>query len=115
MRLGFHGFIWSRRGSTRSFGQQGRGNRTDVNQINAYLERAREIIGERSPAEIDYDDAVVAHLGRGLSIKNAISAANRTYPSEALKPGPAHWDDLAARYHYLAEHKAILTKLGLKE
>jgi len=34
----------------------------DVNQINAYLDRAREIIGDRSSHEIEYDDAVVAHL-----------------------------------------------------
>ena len=34
----------------------------NVNEINAYLERAHEIIGDRSKGEIDYDNAVVAHL-----------------------------------------------------
>ncbi len=87
----------------------------DVNQINAYLQRAREIIGERSPGEIEYDNAVVANLSAGMSIKKAIAAANRQYPEEALKPQPDHWDDLAARYEYMREHKIILRKLGMSE
>jgi hypothetical protein len=37
----------------------------DVNQINAYLTSAREIIGDRSQAEIEYDNAVVANLNTG--------------------------------------------------
>ena len=37
-------------------------NCMNINQINAYLEGAREIMGERSQTEIAYDDAVVAHL-----------------------------------------------------
>jgi hypothetical protein len=82
------------------------------NLINAYLERAREIIGERSPAEIAYDDSVVSHLSAGMDIKQAIQAANREHPEEALEPGPEHWGDLASRYAYLAEHKAILEQLG---
>ena len=41
----------------------------NANQINAYLKRAREIIGDRSQAEIDYDNAVVAHLSRGMDIR----------------------------------------------
>ena len=56
----------------------------DVNQINAYLERAREIIGDRSQAEIDYDDAVVAHLSSGMDIKSAIAAAN-DHPAKRLR------------------------------
>ena len=87
----------------------------NVNLINSYLERAREIIGDRSPAEIDYDDAVVAHLGSGMDIKRAIAAANQTYPEEALMPNLDGWADLAARYQYIAEHDAILTRLGIKE
>jgi hypothetical protein len=87
----------------------------DVNQINAYLERAREIIGDRSQAEVDYDNAVVAHLSTGMDIKRAIAAANRKYPEEALRPEPEHWADLAARYQYIKEHKAILKSLGMRE
>ena len=87
----------------------------NVKEINAYLEQAREIIGERSPAEIAYDDAVVAHLSRGMDIRRAIQAANRAQPEEALQPGPEHWEDLVSRYEYLREHKAILIRLGIKE
>jgi len=86
----------------------------NVNEVNAYLQRAREIIGERSPAEIAYDDSVVAQLSQAKDIKRAIRAANREHPEEALKPGPEDWPDLAARYEYLMEHKAILKTLGYR-
>ena len=87
----------------------------NVNEINAYLERTREIIGDRSEDEVEYDNAVVAHLGVGKDIKRAIRAANREHPSEALQPSAKHWPDLAARYDYLLEHQAILKRLGIKE
>jgi len=87
----------------------------NANQINAYLERAREIIGDRSQAEIDYDNAVVAHLSSGMDIKSAIAAANRKYPDEALRPGAGDWADLEARYGYLRDHKGILKRLGISE
>ena len=89
--------------------------RMNVNEINAYVQRAREIIGDRSQSEIAYDDSVVAHLSRGMDIKRAIRAANQEHPEEALAPGPEHWADLAARYEYILEHKAILKTLGMKE
>jgi hypothetical protein len=87
----------------------------NVNQINAYLDRAREIIGDRSPREIEYDDAVVAHLSAGKEIKRAIRAANEEHPDEALEPHPDQWSDVLARYRYLMEHKAILKTLGMRE
>ncbi|MBN9692976.1 MAG: hypothetical protein J0M24_22260 [Verrucomicrobia bacterium] len=87
----------------------------NVNEINEYLQRAREIIGERSQAEIAYDDFVVVQLSRGADIKRAIRAANQEFPGEALTPGPDHWTDLASRYEYIREHKGILKKLGVKE
>jgi hypothetical protein len=85
------------------------------NQIKAYLERAREIIGDRSQAEIDYDNAVVEHLSSGMDIKSAIAAANRKYPDEALTPGAGDWADMEARYQYIREHKSILNRLGISE
>ena len=87
----------------------------NVDQINAYLERAREIIGDRSRGEIDYDNAVVAHLSAGMDIKRAIAAANQKYPHEALRPDPDDWADLDARYEYIEEHQAILKRLGLRQ
>jgi hypothetical protein len=87
----------------------------NVNEINAYLQRAREIIGDRSQAEVDNDNSVVAHLDRGMDIEQAIRAANLEHPEEALKPGADHWPDLAARYQYILEHKTILKTLGMRE
>ncbi len=87
----------------------------NVDDINAYLQRAQEIIGDRSPAEIEYDDSVVGHLSRGMDIKRAIRAASQEHPDEALKPGPDDWADLRGRYDYIREHKGILEKLGMKE
>ena len=86
-----------------------------VKEINTYLQRAREIIGERSPSEIAYDDCVLAHLCTGVDIRGAVRAANRQHPDEALTPGQEHWDDLASRYDYLREHKNILKRLGIRE
>jgi hypothetical protein len=97
------------------FAEHSTGFRMNMNEINAYLERAQEIIGERSQAEVAYDDSVVAHLSEGENIKQAIREANREHPEEALQPGPEHWEDLACRYDYILEHKAILKRLGMKE
>jgi hypothetical protein len=57
----------------------------DARLISDYLARAREILGNRSATEIEYDDTVVAVLANGMDIKNAVDAANREHPDEALK------------------------------
>jgi hypothetical protein len=87
----------------------------DVDEINNYLDQAREVIGERSPGEVEYDNAIVANLNAGMNIRKALAAANQKYPKEALQPGPDDWADLAARYNYIKEHKAILKLLGMKD
>ena len=87
----------------------------DSHLTNDYLVRAREILGDRTDAEIEYDNTVVAFMAKGMDIKGAVDAANRKHPDEALKPDPAHWEDLAARYDYISKHKLILQKLGIKE
>jgi hypothetical protein len=114
-RLGFISDVTGPPPLGRIFALYVTGFRMNVNEINAYLQQAREIIGERSQSEITYDDCVVAHLNRGLDIKRAIRAANQEHPEEALKPGPEHWADLAARYDYILQHKAILKTLGMRE
>ena len=83
-----------------------------VKAMKAYLKQAEEIIGERTPAEIDYDNRVVAGLAAGMDIRRAIEAANQDYPEEALKPAPDQWTDLAGRYNYLRQHNEILKKLA---
>jgi hypothetical protein len=87
----------------------------DAHLINDYLARARAILGDRTDTEIDYDNTVVAFLTKGMDIKSAVDAANREHPEEAIKPDPAHWEDLAARYDYITKHKLMLQKLGIKE
>ena len=87
----------------------------DAHLINDYLARARAILGDRTDTEIDYDNTVVAFLAKGMDIKSAVDAANSEHPEEALKPDPAHWEDLAARYDYILKHQLILQKLGIKE
>ena len=82
---------------------------------NDYLARARTILGERTDTEIESDNTVVAFMAKGMDIKSAVDAANREHPDEALKPDPAHWEDLAARYDYILKHQLILQKLGIKE
>jgi len=86
----------------------------DEKHISMYLKRAQEIIGERSLEEIEYDNAVVANLEEGLNIKKAIETANNLHPKEALDPDMHSWDDVASRYQYLKQHKAILVKLNHK-
>ena len=83
--------------------------------INAYLDRAREIIGERSPAEKAYDDEVVAGLDKGLGISAAIKAANAKFPDEALQFDSTTQEDIQEHFEYLAEHMKILRRLGLRE
>jgi hypothetical protein len=79
--------------------------------IKAYLNRASEIIGERTKSEIFHDDAVVEALIQGQTIKEALSIAGKKHPGEAIK-----WDDgniggIAAHYDYLREHFSIMMSL----
>jgi hypothetical protein len=95
--------------------RNGRRELMDAPLTNDYLARAREILGDRTDTEIEYDDTIVAFLTKGIDIQRAVDAANREHPNEALKPDPADWEDLAARYDYILKHKLILQKLGIKE
>ena len=87
----------------------------DAHLTNACLARAREILGDRTDTEIEYDNTVVTFLAKGMDIKSAVDAANRKHPEEALKPDPDHSEDLAARYDFITKHKLMLQKLGIKE
>ncbi len=83
--------------------------------INQYLQRSSEIIGDRSPAEKAYDEEIVAGLEKGLQLSEALKAANRKFPSEALQIDKSMLPDIKARYDYLAEHKKILERLGIND
>ena len=82
------------------------------NLIKAYLARAEEIIGKRTPAEIAYDDDVVAGLKMGYPIEAALAKAAQKHPTEALSWDDTTIGDIAAHYDYLKEHAQILRTIG---
>ena len=83
-----------------------------VNTLKQYIERADEIIGERTPEEQKYDREVIRWMRSGKSINKAIAKANEKYPAEALQIDDDNFADVQAHYEYLAEHEAIIEKLN---
>ena len=79
--------------------------------IKAYLDRAAEIIGDRTSSEIAYDDAVVEALNQGRTIEEALAVAGEKHPSEAIKLDNGNIGDIAAHYEYLKEHTRIIRML----
>jgi hypothetical protein len=77
----------------------------------AYLDRASEIIGERTESEIFHDDAVVEALIQGRTIKEALSIAGMKYPVDAIKWDDGNIGDIASHYDYLREHYDIMKSL----
>jgi len=82
-----------------------------VNILKQHLERAKEIIGERTPDEEKYDREVIRWLRRGKSVTKAVAKANEKYPTEALLVDNDNLADVQAHYEYLADHEAINEKL----
>jgi len=80
--------------------------------MDPYLERANEIIGDRSREEELYDNEVVKWLKKYGKIRKALNKANKKYPDEALKYRDSDVDELFDRYEYLMNHQEIVTKLG---
>ena len=76
--------------------------------IKMYMQRAEQIIGKRTSAEIAHDDEVVACLEMGLTIEAALANAAQKHPSEALSWDASTIGDIAAHYDYLKEHARIL-------
>jgi hypothetical protein len=63
-----------------------------------YLERANEIIGERSKEEERYDKEVVKWLRKQGKIKKALDKANQKYPNQALQYDDSNIDDIESHY-----------------
>jgi hypothetical protein len=78
--------------------------------IKAYLDRAAEIIGDRTSGEIAHDDAVVEALNQERTIKEALAIAGGKYPDEAIQWDDSNIRDIAAHYLYLKEHSRIMRK-----
>ena len=79
--------------------------------VKLYLDRAAEIIGERTPGEERYDREVVLWLEKGKPIRKAIAKANEKYPGEALQVDDASLPDVQSHYEYLLEHERIMRRL----
>jgi hypothetical protein len=79
--------------------------------IKAYLDRAAEIIGDRTSGAIAHDDAVVEALDQGHTIKEALAIAGEKHPDEAIKWDDGNIGDIAAHYEYLKEHSRITRML----
>jgi hypothetical protein len=82
-----------------------------MENVNQYLERASEIIGERTPDEERYDREVLRWLEKGKPIKKAIAKANEKFPKEALQVEDTLLGDIQARYEYLLQHERIIRRL----
>ncbi len=82
--------------------------------LKQYLDRAKEIIGERTASEIAHDNAVVDALNSGLPIEAALSLAAKHHPNEALQWDSGNINDIAAHYDYLKQHDQIMKKLQMK-
>lgn len=78
-----------------------------------HLERAAEIIGERTPGEEKYDREVIRWMRRGKSVSKAIAKANEKYPTEALKVSNDKLADVQSHYEYLERHEDIMEKLSI--
>ena len=79
--------------------------------IKEYLDRAAEIIGDRTSSEIAHDDAVVEELNQGRTIEEALSIAGEKHPGEAIKWDNGNIGDIADHYEYLKEHTRIMRML----
>ena len=75
------------------------------------LERATEVIGERTSGEERYDREVIRWIEKGKPIKKAIAKANEKFPAEALAIDDTLLPDLQARYEYLLQHDRITGRL----
>ena len=80
--------------------------------IEQYLQRANEIIGNRSKDEERYDKEVLRWLRKGKNIRKAINKANKKYPSEALSIDESNVSEVADHYDYLLEHDNIIRKIS---
>ena len=83
-----------------------------ANLLNEYLNRAKEIIGDRTKDEERYDNEVIRWLRKGKDITKAIKKANQKYPDEALELNKNNIKDVNDHYDYLLEHQNIMRKIS---
>ena len=80
--------------------------------LKAYLDRAAEIIGERTAGEVAHDNAVIDALDQGRPIEEALAIAGAEHPSEAILWDEGNVGDIASHYDYLREHRKFVQMMG---
>ena len=83
-----------------------------MKELQPYLDRANDIIGERSKEEELYDNEVVENLRKYGKIRKALNKANKKFPNEALKYDDSNIEDLQDRYEYMVNHYDIVNRMG---
>ncbi len=69
------------------------------------------MLAERTPAEVAYDNDVLAGLRKGLPIREALELASEKHQEEVLKVDDTTIGDIKDHYEYLRNHEDILAKL----
>ena len=81
--------------------------------IASYIESTREfseMLAKRTPAEVAYDNEVLAGLRKNLPIRKALELAAEKHPDEALQVDDTTVRDITNHYDYLKNHEDILAK-----
>ena len=68
-----------------------------------------EMLNERTQNEVAYDNVILDALRKGSTIQEALDAAAKKYPEEALKYNADNIEDIHAHYDYLLNHEIIKT------
>ncbi len=79
------------------------------NQVSSEFE---ETLQDRTAAEVAFDDRVIAELNKGKSIKQALNAAAKALPDEALQWTEDNIDEIAAYYEFLVNHEEIKSRIS---
>lgn len=84
--------------------------------MEAYLQSSSEfsqMLAERSPAEVAYDNEVLVGLRKGMPIREALAAAAVKCPDEALQVDDATIGEVNDHYQYLKNHEDIIARFGV--
>jgi hypothetical protein len=73
---------------------------------------ADEVLSDRTPEEIAYDNEVIAALDSGLSIESALAKAAEKHPDEALLSDDSQVEDVASYYENLHTNLRILERIA---
>lgn len=80
------------------------------NERNSWFDQE---LSNRSSAEVDYDNVVLACVQEDKSIGESIRVANAKYPDEALQLNENNLNDIKDHYEYLLNHLNIKGKFAM--